>query len=126
MKIDNNNGEIKKIYDDLNSFIQNEKVGEKKVFKSFFRKINENYKDENNITSAIDAKSIKNSLINQKEININANGKNKEFSNNNGNTDHAEKEKINKTASSTITDEEENNKGVAEIRLLTLYNNKTN
>ena len=47
LKIDINNLEIKKNYDDLAASIENEKKGEKKVFKSFFRKINETeiYKD---------------------------------------------------------------------------------
>lgn len=42
LKIDANNLEIKKMYEDLKSFVQNENIGQKKVFKSFFRKINEN------------------------------------------------------------------------------------
>jgi len=47
LKIDNNNAEIRKNYVELAAFIDDEKKGEKKVFKSFFRKINEKeiYKD---------------------------------------------------------------------------------
>ena len=42
LKIDPiNNKEIITRYEDLNKFIQIEKTGERRVFKSFFRKINE-------------------------------------------------------------------------------------
>lgn len=47
LKIDPNNDQIKKNYEELFVFIESEKKGEKKVFRSFFRKINETgvYKD---------------------------------------------------------------------------------
>lgn len=40
LKIDPYNAQINKNYVDLSAFIENEKIGEKQVFKSFFRKIN--------------------------------------------------------------------------------------
>jgi len=40
LKIDPYNAQINKNYVDLSAFIENEKKGEKQVFKSFFRKIN--------------------------------------------------------------------------------------
>jgi len=41
LKLDKTNFEINKSYQDLLLFIEKEKIGEKKIFKSFFRKINE-------------------------------------------------------------------------------------
>jgi len=41
IKIDPNNSQIKKKYEELLAFIESEKKGEKNIFKSFFRNINE-------------------------------------------------------------------------------------
>lgn len=75
VKIDPNNSQIRKNYEELSAFINSEKIGEKKVFKSFFRKINETgiYKDltqtKNDNEKSSSDKTIY-SQVNQDDISI--------------------------------------------------------
>lgn len=76
LKIDGNNLEIKKMYEDLKSFVQNENIGQKKVFKSFFRKINENViYNENNKKEISQGENINEHIIVNSEVEDNNTGK---------------------------------------------------
>jgi hypothetical protein len=65
VKFDNaNNTEMKNMYDQLHAYIQQEKVNERKVFKSFFRNVNYKMMEQ----EGLDNNSLsenKNNIVNQ-------------------------------------------------------------